>query len=225
MTDPTPEQWRLSTRLVRGGLARTSFSETSEALFLNSGYVYQSAEEAEASFDGSHERYVYSRFRNPTVSMFEDRLALAEGAEACRAMASGMAAVNAAIFSQVQAGDRVVATRAKVHSDLRLLTHILQNLIGNALKYTERGGVLVGARRRGNTVAIEVHDSGIGIPEDQLGSIFEEFHRLDVQRAEGFGLGLAIVKRMADLLGHRLSVQSVPAKGTRFAVELPLAED
>ncbi len=112
MSDANPEQWRLATRLVRGGLSRTPFCETSEALFLNSGYVYDSAEESEESFDGTRQRFVYSRFRNPTVAMFEDRLALVEGAEACRATASGMAAVHAALVSQVRAGDRVVAARA-----------------------------------------------------------------------------------------------------------------
>ncbi len=112
MSDDNPEQWRLATRLVRGGLARTSFCETSEALFLNSGYVYDSAEESEESFDGTRQRFVYSRFRNPTVSMFEDRLALVEGAEACRGTASGMAAVHAALVSQLRTGDRVVAARA-----------------------------------------------------------------------------------------------------------------
>ena len=112
MTGKSPNDWRPATRLVRGGLQRTPFCETSEALFLNSGYVYDSAEEAVQSFDGTRERFVYSRFRNPTVAMFEDRLKAIEGAEACRATASGMAAVHAAILSQVRAGDRVVASRA-----------------------------------------------------------------------------------------------------------------
>jgi len=115
---------------------------------------------------------------------------------------------------------RVVGTQRRVRSDRRLLSHILQNLIGNALKYTERGRVLVGCRSRGNAIAIEVHDTGIGISPDQLDRIFEEFHRIDVGRADGFGLGLAIVKRMADVLGHRLTVQSIPGKGTRFAIEM-----
>jgi len=112
MTGNSPKDWRPATRLVRGGLQRTAFCETSEALFLNSGYVYESAAEAEQSFDGSRERYVYSRFRNPTVTMFEERLRLIEGAEACRATASGMAAVHASILCQLRAGDRVVASRA-----------------------------------------------------------------------------------------------------------------
>jgi O-succinylhomoserine sulfhydrylase len=110
-----PEQaakWRPATRAVRGGLSRTEFSETSEALFMNSGYVYDSALEAEHSFDGTLDRMVYSRFKNPTVAMFESRLAEIEGAPACRATASGMAAVHAALMCQVKTGDRVVASKA-----------------------------------------------------------------------------------------------------------------
>ncbi len=106
------DQWRLATRLVRGGLDRSAHCETSEAVFLNSGYVYDSALEAEQSFDGTLDRYVYSRFANPTVSMFEERLRQIEGAEACRATASGMAAVSAALLCSLRAGDRVVASRA-----------------------------------------------------------------------------------------------------------------
>lgn len=105
-------RWRPQTRLVRGGLARSDFSETSEALFLTSGYVYDNAQEAEESFNGTRDRFVYSRFRNPTVATFEQRLALLEGADACRATASGMAAIHAALLCQVKAGDRVVAARA-----------------------------------------------------------------------------------------------------------------
>lgn len=126
MTDTSKKDWHLATQLVRGGLARTEFSETSEALFLNSGYVYGSAEEAEESFDGTRQRYVYSRFRNPTVAVFEDRLAEIEGAEACRATASGMAAVHAAILSQVQAGDHVVASRALFGSCLWIVGDLLK---------------------------------------------------------------------------------------------------
>ncbi|WP_076400934.1 O-succinylhomoserine sulfhydrylase [Insolitispirillum peregrinum] len=98
--------------MVHGATLRSGFDETAEAVFMNSGYVYGSAEEAEAAFDGTHARYVYSRFRNPTIQMFEDRLALLEGAEACRATASGMAAVFGALACQLQAGDRLVAARA-----------------------------------------------------------------------------------------------------------------
>ncbi|CAA7618807.1 O-succinylhomoserine sulfhydrylase [Magnetospirillum sp. UT-4] len=114
MTDcDTPKRpLRPRTLQVRAGLNRSNFSETSEALFMTSGYVYGSAAEAEASFDGSLDRMVYSRFKNPTVAAFEERLAAVEGAEACRATASGMAAVHAALVCQLKAGDRVVAARA-----------------------------------------------------------------------------------------------------------------
>ena len=105
-------RYRPQTELVRGGLRRSAFDETSEALYLTSGYVYGSPEEAEAAFKGNSEHFVYSRYANPTVAMFEERLRLLEGAEACRATASGMAAVFASIMCQVKAGDRVVASRA-----------------------------------------------------------------------------------------------------------------
>jgi O-succinylhomoserine sulfhydrylase len=104
--------FRRQTNLVRGGLARSAFDETSEGLFLTSGYVYPSPEAAEAAFKGEVERYMYSRYANPTVAMFEERLRLLEGAELCQATASGMAAVFAALMCQLKAGDRVVASRA-----------------------------------------------------------------------------------------------------------------
>src|SRR3954463_15888413 len=105
-------EWRLETRLVRGGLQRSAFQETSEALFLTSGYVYASPEEAEKAFKQEVDRFIYSRFSNPTVAMFERRLALIEGAEDCRGLASGMAAVFASLACQLSAGDRLVASRA-----------------------------------------------------------------------------------------------------------------
>ncbi|MGO9170934.1 MAG: O-succinylhomoserine sulfhydrylase [Rhodomicrobium sp.] len=100
------------TLLIQGGSLRSPFGETSEALFLNSGYVYETAEEAEARFKGEAEGYVYSRFGNPTVTMFETRMALLEGSEAARATASGMAAVTSALLCCLKAGDHVVAARA-----------------------------------------------------------------------------------------------------------------
>ena len=107
-----PEKWRQATKQVRGGTERSAFDETSEGLFLTSGYVYESAEEAEEAFKGDKQRYMYSRYANPTVTMFEKRLALIEGAEICVSMATGMAAVFAALASQLKAGDRVVSSRA-----------------------------------------------------------------------------------------------------------------
>jgi O-succinylhomoserine sulfhydrylase len=108
----SPTQYRPATRLVHGGVHRTPHGETAEALFLTSGYVYDSADQAEATFAGTAEHYQYSRFANPTLTMLEERLALIEGAEACRTTATGMAAVNAALLAHLKAGDRVVASRA-----------------------------------------------------------------------------------------------------------------
>lgn len=122
---PAADDWSPRTRMVRGGLTRSAFSETSEALYLNSGFVYGSAEEAEASFNGEADRYVYSRFRNPTIDVFETRLALVEGAKFCRATASGMAAVFAALACTVQNGDRVVASRALFGSCSHIIAEIL----------------------------------------------------------------------------------------------------
>ena len=104
--------YRPATQLVRGGLNRSGFGETAEALFLTSGFVYDSAEQAEATFKNEIQHYQYSRFGNPTVTMLEDRLAALEGAEACRLMASGMAAVHSALLSHLKTGDRLVASRA-----------------------------------------------------------------------------------------------------------------
>lgn len=104
--------FRPATQLVHGGIERTPYGETAEALFLTSGFVYESAEQAEATFTGGADHYQYSRFGNPTVTMLEQRLCLIEGAEECRTTATGMAAVNAALMAPLKAGDRVVASRA-----------------------------------------------------------------------------------------------------------------
>jgi O-succinylhomoserine sulfhydrylase len=112
-SDPIdPRDWDVATKLVRGGLNRSPFGETSEAIYLTQGYVYDSAEQADARFAGDEPGFVYSRYANPTTRMFEERLALLEGAEACRSTASGMAAVAMAIQGLVKAGDHVVAGRA-----------------------------------------------------------------------------------------------------------------
>ncbi len=107
-----PSPLRPATLAVRGGLSRSPWAETSEALLLTSGFVYDSAAQAEATFLGEIRHYQYSRFGNPTVAMFEDRLAALEGAEACRATASGMAAVSSALLAHLRSGDRLVASRA-----------------------------------------------------------------------------------------------------------------
>jgi two-component system CheB/CheR fusion protein len=127
-----------------------------------------------------------------------------------------------------QLGWRVVASGLSVRSDPRLLEQMLRNLLANAVKYTERGKVLLGCRRRGNRLRIEVWDTGIGIPAGQLKAIFEEFHQLDNaarERSRGIGLGLSIVQRISDLLGHVIDVRSWPGRGSVFAIEVPLAEN
>jgi O-succinylhomoserine sulfhydrylase len=108
----SPYPLRPATLLVRGGLDRSHHDETAEALFLTSGFVYDSAAQAEATFAGTERHYQYSRFGNPTLAMLEARLAALEGAEACRLTATGMAAVHAALLSHLKAGDRIVAARA-----------------------------------------------------------------------------------------------------------------
>ncbi|MDB5316104.1 MAG: o-succinylhomoserine sulfhydrylase [Rhodospirillales bacterium] len=112
MSEPDRPAYRPATLLVHGGTMRSQFEETAEALYLTSGFVYESAEQAEATFAGTVHHYQYSRFGNPTVSMLEARLAALEGAEACRATATGMAAVHATMLSHLKAGDRLVASRA-----------------------------------------------------------------------------------------------------------------
>jgi O-succinylhomoserine sulfhydrylase len=104
--------WRPATKLVHEGTLRSQFGETSEAIFLNSGYIYESAEQAEARFKGDEEGYVYSRYANPTVSMFERRMCALEGAEAARGTSSGMAAVAASLLCHLKTGDHVVSARA-----------------------------------------------------------------------------------------------------------------
>lgn len=113
------------TILIRGGLTRTKFDETSEALFLTSGYVYASAEEAEAAFKGETDHYIYSRYGNPTVTMFQERLRLLEGAEAAWATASGMAAVFFSLAAILEAGGRVVAARELFGSCFVILDELL----------------------------------------------------------------------------------------------------
>jgi two-component system phosphate regulon sensor histidine kinase PhoR len=114
---------------------------------------------------------------------------------------------------------RTQPTSAAVMSDTVLLEGILRNLIRNALKYTGAGGrVLVGCRRRGTHLKIEVHDTGVGIPPDKLSKIFEAFQRLDSAGGDGLGLGLFVVRRAADLLGHGIEVRSTIGRGSCFSI-------
>jgi O-succinylhomoserine sulfhydrylase len=117
--------WHEATKLVHAGTARSQFGETSEAIFLNSGYVYDNAEQAEARFKGDEEGFVYSRYANPTVGMFEARMCALEGAEAARGTASGMAAVAASMLCHLKAGDHVVSARALFGS----CRYIIENLL------------------------------------------------------------------------------------------------
>jgi two-component system CheB/CheR fusion protein len=120
---------------------------------------------------------------------------------------------------------RVVSCGLSIHSDPRLLEQMIRNLLSNALKYTKNGKVLLGCRRREGMLSIEIWDTGIGIPAEELQAIFEEYHQLDNaarERSRGLGLGLSIVQRLGNLLGHRISVRSHPGKGSVFAIEVML---
>ncbi|MBY6217364.1 trans-sulfuration enzyme family protein [Qipengyuania aquimaris] len=118
-------KWRPATQAVRGGTWRSAHGETSEALFLTSGYTYDNAQTVADRFAGESEGMTYSRLQNPTVAMLEERIALMEGAEACRAQASGMAAMTTALLCQLSAGDHIVGARAAFGSCRWLLDHLL----------------------------------------------------------------------------------------------------
>jgi len=112
-----------------------------------------------------------------------------------------------------------------VRSDRRLLRRLLQNFVSNAIKYTPSGSVLVGCRRRGGKLRIDVYDTGIGIPHTKRRAVFKEFHRLDqgARVARGVGLGLSIVERIARVLDCEVALKSVVGRGSRFSVEVPRA--
>ena len=120
-----PDPLHADTTAVHGGIQRSQFEETAEALYLTSGYVYGTAEEAAEAFDGERDRYIYSRYGNPTVQMFIDRLSAIEGAEAGEATASGMSAVFTALLGLLRSGDRLVGSRALFGSCAHICTHIL----------------------------------------------------------------------------------------------------
>ncbi len=122
---------------------------------------------------------------------------------------------------------RVVPSSVMVHSDSALLERIVLNYVSNAIRYTREGRILVGCRRRGDMLRIEVWDTGIGISEQELSRVYEEFYQIDNparDRSKGLGLGLPIIKRTAELLGHEIGARSVPGKGSMFWVEAPVVE-
>ena len=119
---------------------------------------------------------------------------------------------------------RIVPCAGLVHSDPHLLEQMIRNLLGNAIKYTRQGRILLGCKRAGDVLRVEVWDTGIGIAADELQAIFEEFHQVSSAPADserGLGLGLSIVQRLGVLLGHAVGVRSVPGKGSVFAISLP----
>ena len=120
-----PNTWQQETKLVRGGMARSPYGEISEALYLTQSFAYDSASAADKRFSGEEPGFIYQRFGNPTTQMFEDRLALLEGAEQCRATASGMAAVHVALQGLVRAGDHIVAGRALFGSCRWILSELM----------------------------------------------------------------------------------------------------
>ncbi len=142
------------------------------------------------------------------------------------------------LFGTLQAEFRVLASEkglefrsvncnAVVHSDQQLLRRVLQNFLSNAIRYTQNGSILLGCRRRGDKLRIEVWDTGVGIPESKIQEVFEEFRRIDNPRhsqVKGLGLGLAITDRISRMLGHPLKVRSWPGKGTVFSVDIPFGD-
>jgi len=133
MTNKAKPDWKPATQAVHGGITRSQFGETSEALYLTQGFVYDNAEAAEARFNGEDDGFIYSRYANPTVDMFEKRMCLLEGAQDARATASGMAAVTSSLACQVKAGDHIVAAKALFGSN----RWVIENMLGNfGVEYT-----------------------------------------------------------------------------------------
>lgn len=122
---------------------------------------------------------------------------------------------------------RMAPSSAIIRTDYRLLEQMMRNLLSNAIRYTDSGGILFGCRRRKDKLRIEIWDTGIGISEDELPNVFGEYHKVNSRgraASEGIGLGLSIVQRLADLLGHHIHVRSVPGSGSMFSIEVQLAD-
>ena len=184
-------QWRPRTQMVQAGTVRSEFGETSEAIFLTSGYVYDMPETAEARFKGEDKGYIYSRFGNPTVAMFEQRMCAIEGAAACWATATGMAAVNAALFCQLKSGDRVVASRALFGSNRYILDEILPRF-GVAVTLVEgsdpddwrralKRGAMGGTRARSATCVFVETPSNPGLEIVDLAAVSKLAHNAGAQ--------------------------------------------
>ncbi len=154
-----------------------------------------------------------------TIRMFEDTGAVVLAEVPVQPILSALCHETAEAAQRKGLTVRLHTTDAAVVSHRALLEGILRNLLNNALKYTPPGGqILAGCRRRGSTVRIEVYDTGVGIPAEKFGNIFEAFQRVDPKASEGLGLGLFIVKHAAHLLGHRIEIRSTIGRGTRFAL-------
>jgi two-component system phosphate regulon sensor histidine kinase PhoR len=153
------------------------------------------------------------------LRMNERSLGVELGPVALQPLLTRLCRDHALLAAQKALDLRLCRTRATVMSNATLLETMLRNLLSNAVKHTPAGGrVLVGCRRHGLFVRIEVHDTGVGIPVEHLSRVFEAFHRLDSMRSDGLGLGLFVVRRAADLLGHRVDVHSAVGCGSCFSV-------
>ncbi len=154
------ESWSPETLLVHGGTLRSPFGETSEALFLTQSFVYANAEQAEARFKDEDPGFIYSRFSNPTVGMFEERMRLLEGAEAARATATGMAAVTSALLCFLKAGDHIVAARAMFGSCLYVAQELCPRFGIACTLVDGRDTASLAARRAAQHQGVLLRDAG-----------------------------------------------------------------
>src|SRR5206468_1232797 len=198
-------------RMPDGGIV-TTFTDITPSV--------KAAEELERANE-SLERRVQERTEELTRLNTELKRAKAEAEEANISKTRFLAAASHDILQPLNAARLYVTSLV----DRRLLRRLLQNLVSNAIKYTPRGRVLVGCRRRRGRLRIEVWDTGLGIPRSKKQAVFKEFHRLDqgAKVARGLGLGLSIVERIARVLDHKVDLASTVGRGSRFSVEVPLS--